>query len=294
MITNSKLLKIPLIHFFCLKCIIFSAIPSYGNELMDEYFALGKSRIYESIGICRDDTTYYKQTVVGDTIIGNEVYKIIDSEYIKNNENSWSFLGYEENGIIYVLSSESEDETHTPYLDFNLNEGDTAYYSSEKGIYENYGMYVGNVQYMNIKGFNRKVMTIERPKGYFIDFWIEGIGALYSHHICGQPQHKTVTLIGCYLGDQCIFDSNDILLLCGTEDIEATDQLKIFQDKISYNAMASETNLSLYSMDGTLYCRTSGVGLIEISTQYLNSGIYIVEICNDTHYNLRKKIHIKK
>lgn len=233
----------------------------------------------------RQDTIYYEHTVEKDTIINDIIYKKVKAKNLEN-QNDWWYLGYDYNNQIYRYD---ENYGLLPWENYNLNIGDyTPIF--EGGVYVDFYLYVADIKYISIKGITRKVLSIEYPKGRFIDYWVEGIGAIYSHMISGCPEHGTSTLIGCYLGDECLFDIDDIPLLSNVSGIEDDDQLRIFPDRIIFNPGDERNSIVLYDINGIMVCGISDIGAIEIDTTSLSHGIYILEVTAGNSFNQRKKI----
>lgn len=264
--------------------------PCLGTEPAEDYFAKGKTRIYKYIQECSSDTTYYKYSVEKDTVInGIDYHKIIGCD-LKDGEDWW-YLGYENSGRIYHIIENYDNSVLIPYEDYSLEEGEMApYFNSDTNTYENYGLLIGKVQYLLIKGVTRKVMTINYHNGKFADFWVEGIGAVYSHYMCGQPVHGTKTLIGCYLDGVCLFDSDDIPLLSSVTCTETDLRLKIFPDRIYYDAGSERIRMILYDLNGSKVSEHLNSGILEIPTTSLLHGVYILEVSERYSSKIRKKI----
>lgn len=281
-----------LIKTFSVVIVILSAIHCLGNESNNEYFPIGKTFVFEQI-THNQDAQYICHTVVKDTIIDDDTYQKIQCEYLDKDydQEKWSYLVHEKNGMVFHLFSDDNYSSLIPYLDYSLGEGEIApYFNSATGSFENYGMYVGKVEYLTIKNHQRKIMTMEFPKGHFSDYWIEGIGAVHSHYMCGQPLHGTQTLIGCYHDEECLFDIADLSLFNEVSENMIRKNISILDDKISYNAGADRIKLKLYNLSGISTSETEGSEILELPTDLLPKGIYVLEISSKKSTPYRTKI----
>lgn len=269
----------------------FPILISMANNT-DEYYAIGKTWIYEKIthGL---SPRYFSSISVSDSIVDPNIFKKIECNYLDQDqdEEKWSYWACDMDGKIYHLFPEENASMLIPYEDYTLEEGDVApYFNSETGTYEDFGMHVDKVENIMIKGRYRKVMTMKYPNGSFADYWIEGIGSVYSRYICGQPIHATITLLSCYLDGECLFDQDDIPLLSKLGTNIKLDDIVLDFHKIKYDAGSDIAIMSVFDMNGVLISKITGTGMLEIDKNSLNQGIYIVCVESIGSRCIRRKI----
>jgi len=239
--------------------------------------------------------TNFTYKVEGDTIINNNVYKIVKNNIpdVNNNWNSFLFVR-EDNQSWFFKKRNSNDEVKL--YDFSVNVGD---------IIPQYDFadfdYLGNKNVTAIdtitleNGEIRKKITIEN--GW--DVWVEGIGSVIF--ILDMPISNMMD-IPFFL---CASEGNNLLYIAnedlncynpsGLNDISNDVQMSIYpnpansflnvtsQDKINYIVIYNPLGKRVYQTKVNKKSKS-------IDIDYLSKGIYILGVNTDKGYIKKKFI----
>lgn len=207
-------------------CVMATMVDAQESSLQNKYFEDGKSWLracyhytrygpYEEYQI---DTTYWTETVVGDTIVdGHRAKKLLrgNSDGVPYEPPHYS-IGLEEDGVIYKYGSHrdmSDSIGFYPIMDFNLHIGDSIFYNSPLMgalfLFE-----VVNEETINVCGIERRKLTLE-SMSHHVGYWVEGIGANTEdfYMIIGFPQTTCEAyfygMVKCFQDGECIFTVDD-------------------------------------------------------------------------------------
>lgn len=275
---------------------------TFASEEYLEFFTSGKKCNYERVNGHNPDAphVFFSISVIGDTIIGEYEGKILhhiqpDNTGTLMGEQYW--IGVEIEGRTY--SYDDDLDFFAPLCDFNFSTGDTirfCQYTKDGPTHLNYGMIVTRSNIINIRGVDRKVLTLEYPLGTYVDNWIEGIGSIHHRFpTFGSWTHGDITtMTDCYIEDVCVYEDGDLDEYNKVEDIQA-EQIKLIIDstelKCDFNR--SKGYISLSGINGIIYEHVEGSGELSINITELPEGLYIAEACNAFSCIIKQKLFIK-
>lgn len=208
-------------------------------QAQEKLYTPGKTWIYHNenkLMPCND--YYYKETVVGDTVVNGINATIFYTEILPNGYESLfdhvhggKGVGYEDNGFIYGITE--EDGKVWPIMNFNLHLGDVFYveapwYDDEvNDDVEIPAIIIAGERTYCIEGIDRRVLTLkyrdypDAGEGY----WIEGIGSPNLDYMSASvvpTDGSKLYLSECYDGDRLIFSkANWNKLVTGIDDVAA-------------------------------------------------------------------------
>lgn len=229
-----------------LVCIIATMSKAQEPSSQSKFFEDGKSWLWAGYHrviqmdstrwYFKTDTTYWTETVVGDTIVeGRHAKKLLlgDSLGVPNEPHRYKIY-LEENGAIYEYGShpeKSDSLCFCPYMDFNLPVGYSVFHKSISG--DTYYLFdVMNVETINVCGIERRKLTLGNKSGVW-GYWVEGIGAdtNMAYMTIVIPPSSTTTgtywsgIVKCFQNGECIFTADDFLMSTdGIKDVEVSEK----------------------------------------------------------------------
>ena len=233
-----------------LVCVIATTAKAQESSSQSKFFEDGKSWLWANIhyklygdstgwGFKRD-TTYWTETVVGDTIVdGRHAKKLLLGDLAGVPEEPLRYKVYlEENGVIYRYRYHPENSDSLcfyPYMDFNLHVGDSIFYNSIFG-HTDFLFAVMNEETINVCGIERRKLTLGN-KSWILGYWVEGIGAnvqdcymLPGRPISGSEGYHDL-MVKCFQDGECIFTADDFLTSTdGIKDVEVSEKNKALSE----------------------------------------------------------------
>lgn len=285
--------------------ILASTTYTFASEEYLKFFTTGKICNYERVNGHNPDAPhdFFSISVIGDTLIGEYEGKILHNIHPDNTENTLYpfiaeqyWIGVEIEGSTYSYNDELD--YLAPLCDFNFSTGDTirfCQYTKDGPIHLNYGMIVTRSNIINIRGINRKVLTLEYPLGTYVDNWIEGIGSIHHRFpTFGSWIHGDITtMTNCYIEDVCVYEDGDLNEYNNVLGTQAEQiNLIINSNELKCNFNSSKGYMSLYGTNGITYGRAEGSGELIINITELPKGLYIVETCNAFSCIIKQKLFI--
>lgn len=204
-------------------------------QAQQKLYTPGKTWIYHNKNTLMPIRDYYwKISVVGDTIVNGVNATILCGETLDDDHETWKWVGYEDNGLIYSLDEEGRV---WPDMDFSLHYGDVFYLVDPDKVYagnddvRGSAMRISDEQTYCIEGIDRRVLTIN-ARDYDVeplDYWIEGIGA--PNPDCSMVRASIPTdgsvryLSECYDGDRLIFSKTNFdKLVTGIDEVASDNR----------------------------------------------------------------------
>lgn len=270
-----------------------------------EFYTIGKRCNYERIDGHNPDGqhVYICMTVIGDTIVGEyEGRKLQNIQQNPTEDLSRPFITEhifvvkEKDGCTY--SYDDELDYWIPQCDFTLTVGDTikyCQYTYDGPVQFRDGMIVSRSETINIRGVNRKVLTLESVEGKYVDNWIEGIGSIHNRYSgFGSWTHGSLTtMLDCYVDDICVYQDGDLDEYNELPSIEASScKLTVRNSELSYDVKHSKGYVSIYGMDGICHGHKEGIGILVIPISDLKEGIYLIEANCSNCSIVREKIYV--
>ena len=251
-------------------CVIATTAKAQESSSQNKFFEDGKSWLWSRYhyeyhadstgGYFSRDTTYWTETVVGDTIVdGRHAKKLLLGDLAGVPEEPLRYKVYlEENGVIYRYRYHPENSDSLcfyPYMDFNLHVGDSIFYNSIFG-HTDFLFAVMNEETINVCGIERRKLTLGN-KSWVLGYWVEGIGANVQdcYMLPGRPISGSVgyydLIVKCFQDGECIFTADDFLTSTdGINDVEVSEK----------DATLSE-DASLYDLSGRKVTGTPRSGI---------------------------------
>ena len=197
--------------------------------------------------------------------------------------------------------------------DFNLDVGDTIFYSTNFWYYLDYYKVVNNIDSIFVCGQYRKRWHLTNSLYYFPDTWIEGIGSVYRYGLM-YPNDPDIIMdastpyFGCFTHDTITYiDSNN----CCSGDCPCTywlvrikevdkkdDDVRLFPNPVQ-NILTIDFRdddfqydyFELYSYNAMLIQRFEiDSKKMEINLKKLNNGIYFIKLTGKNKTTLKKII----
>ncbi len=182
-----------------------------------------------------------RHTYAGDTIVaGVKMKKLLRTVEFNYGpyagpvrDNIIEYVGYEQGGQVYANNS--------MMMDFGHTEGDNIFTGSGH-------LKVVNDELVNVRGYDRRIMTIESGNQKF--YWIEGI---YTTNLNGfkkisEPSYMQYDKFkACYLNDELIFSAEDL------EEYKKTQQSGIEEILPAESETGDEANPDAHNPAAPVY-----------------------------------------
>ena len=241
-----------------------------------------------------------KHTVLGDTLLNEKEYKIIDGYF---DFESREYLGFLREDTISgkVWYCNSKDTSEILIMDMNLNVGDSMYiggnWNSFPGNYK-----VDSIYYLNNKKhirFDFKIPFLEQEPFVLIEGITSNLGFRFQDW--KYINNFDPILLCSYKNGTKIYGSEPCEIpIQGIKESQNKSKIEIFPNpfidviKVQVHGNNKQKKYKILNLDGKQILNGAFTFAKTLDLSKLTSGIYLIIVTNDNNLIIGKKIIIKK